>query len=69
MTLQRVAAAAARLQPGLTEMYFHPATQRDEVLTRLMPDYQHVAEYQALLTARLDPSIHLTTFGASQVSR
>ncbi len=69
MTSQRVVAALARLQPGLTEMYFHPATQRDDVLTGLMPDYEHLAEYQALLNTRLDPSIHLTTFGASQVSR
>ncbi len=69
MTLPRVNAALAALQPGLTEMYFHPATQRDETLARLMPEYEHFAEYQALLSARPDPAIRLTTFGASRNMR
>ncbi len=65
MTIPRVAAAMAQLRPGLTEMYFHPATQRDEMLAQLMPDYEHIAEYRALLDVRPAPAIRLTTFGAS----
>ncbi len=61
MTLPRVTDAVAQLKPGLTEMYFHPATQRDN-LTRLMPGYEHVAEYHALLEARIPSSVRLTTF-------
>ena len=38
------------LPEGRSEIYFHPATARDEMLVRLMPDYEHVAEFEALLT-------------------
>ena len=69
MTTPRVATALAGLRPGLTEMYFHPATQRDELLTRLMPDYEHVAEYRALLEVSPAPAVRLTTFGASHDCR
>jgi hypothetical protein len=30
-------------------LYFHPATDRDAVLARLMPDYEHEAELATLL--------------------
>ena len=47
------AARIARLLPlvpeGRTEIYTHPATRRDAALVRLMPDYEHVAEFEALL--------------------
>ncbi len=65
MTLPRVTDALAQLRPGLTEMYFHPATHRDAVLEGLMPDYLHVEEYAALLQARIPPDIRLTTFRSS----
>ena len=39
-----------RLPAGETELYFHPATQRDALLQRLMPGYRHQAEYAALLS-------------------
>ncbi len=67
MTLPRVQAALTQLRPGLTEMYFHPATQRDATLTYLMPGYEHVAEYRALLDVRVSPDIRLTTFGANVI--
>ena len=35
-----------RLPDGTSEIYFHPATQRDATLRRLMPDYEHAAELQ-----------------------
>ncbi len=64
MTLPRVEEALAHLRPGLTEMYFHPAARRDAVLTGLMPDYEHEAEYRALLDARVPADVTLTTYGA-----
>ena len=49
MTKERLLHAAPRLPPGLGEIYFHPATGRDALLTRLMPDYDHEGELGALL--------------------
>ncbi len=34
-------------------MYFHPATDADATIARLMPDYEHAAELAALL----DPAV------------
>ncbi|WP_428396225.1 hopanoid biosynthesis-associated protein HpnK [Lichenicoccus sp.] len=48
MTSTRVRALATHLPPGLSEIYFHPATTRDDLLTRLMPDYHHHSELAAL---------------------
>ena len=39
----------AELPDGDSEVYFHPATARDETLRRLMPDYQHEAELDAMM--------------------
>ena len=39
----------AHLPPGSSEIYFHPATEQDDILRSLMPDYQHVEEFQTLL--------------------
>lgn len=49
MTRERIERLLPLLPPGQTEIYTHPATRRDEILTRLMPDYEHVAEFEALL--------------------
>jgi hopanoid biosynthesis associated protein HpnK len=49
MTLARVRRLLAHLPAGESEIYFHPATRQDEVLRELMPDYEHVAELEALL--------------------
>ena len=38
---------------GTGEIYFHPATRRDPELIRAMPDYDHVGEFQALLSPRV----------------
>ena len=54
------------LQPGLTEMYFHPATNSDGALRRLMPEYLHAQELQALLTAQLPADVQLTHYGACE---
>ena len=49
MTADRVIRLAAALPPGLSEIYFHPATVQDATVARLMPDYEPVAELSALL--------------------
>jgi len=53
ITSDRLIRLAPRLPPGLSEIYFHPATYRNDLLTRLMPDYEHTAELAALM----DPNI------------
>ncbi len=53
MDLQHALAIARRLGPGLNEIYFHPATDRDALLTALMPDYDHAGELAALLSPAL----------------
>jgi hopanoid biosynthesis associated protein HpnK len=54
MTADRVRRLLRELPGGVSEIYFHPAVQRDAALSRLMPDYEHAAELATLL----DPSIH-----------
>jgi hopanoid biosynthesis associated protein HpnK len=51
MTAGRVGRLLAQLPDGDSEIYFHPAAWRDATLVRLMPDYEHEAELEALLTA------------------
>lgn len=48
MTSDRVAALAAHLPEGVSELYFHPATHKNDLLQRLMPTYEHEAEFEAL---------------------
>ncbi len=57
MTTERVCALAAHLPPGLSEIYFHPATSRSPALTRLMPDYAHEAELRTLLSPALPEAL------------
>jgi hopanoid biosynthesis associated protein HpnK len=49
MTADRVRRLISVLPDGLSEIYFHPAVQRDAALRQLMPDYEHEAEFAALL--------------------
>ncbi len=53
MTSERIRRLLANLPDGHSEIYFHPATRQDALLQRLMPDYQHEAELEALL----DPAV------------
>ncbi len=48
MVEQRILSLLPHLREGVTELYFHPAVERTDKLKRLMPDYHHVEEYQAL---------------------
>ena len=49
MTRERVRLLLAHLPDGVSEIYFHPAVERDPDLVRLMPDYEHEAELAVLL--------------------
>jgi hopanoid biosynthesis associated protein HpnK len=62
MTHATVQKLLAAMPEGLTEMYFHPATRRDHVLQRLMPEYEHVAEFEALLRSIVPAGIELVTY-------
>ena len=62
MTPDRVQRLIDNLPPGLTEMYFHPATEQDQTLRCLMPGYEHRAEFDALLNARIPPDVRLTNY-------
>ena len=53
MTPDRVRVLLENLPAGLTELYFHPATNRDDTLTALMPDYDHQGELEALLKTKI----------------
>ncbi len=44
---------SARALEGPGEIYFHPASRRCPELIRAMPDYDHLAELQALLSPRV----------------
>ena len=69
MTTARLMALAHHLPPGLSELYFHPATHRDALLGRLMPGYEHEAELAALCDPALraalgDAGAALAGYGA-----
>ncbi len=51
MLPERLRRLLAELPPGESEVYLHPAVARDAMLRRLMPGYQHEAEYAALMQA------------------
>jgi hypothetical protein len=53
MTRERVARLVENLPDGLSEIYFHPATEQDPELARLMPKYEPEAELATLLDRRL----------------
>jgi hopanoid biosynthesis associated protein HpnK len=53
MTADRVRRLLPNLPAGHSEIYFHPAVRRDAVLDKLMPTYEHQAEYTALLDRTL----------------
>lgn len=49
MTLPRISELMRHLPPGLSEIYFHPAVDKNARMTSTMPDYQHRAEFEALI--------------------
>ena len=52
MMADRLRRLVAALPEGESEIYLHPAVERDATLRRLMPDYEHEAELAALLGVR-----------------
>jgi hopanoid biosynthesis associated protein HpnK len=50
----------AQLPPGVTEIYFHPATSRSPELDRRMPHYQHEGELAALVSPRVGAALRAT---------
>ncbi len=52
MTEDKIRRLLRHLPAGSAEIYFHPATYRDDALTHLMPDYEHEAEFAALLALK-----------------
>ena len=64
MTGERLLRLVPHLPPGLTELYFHPASRQDGRLPELMPGYEHEAELAALL----DPAVR-TAMDAAGVLR
>lgn len=66
MTADRLRRLAPVLPPGLTELYFHPAAERDAHVAALMPGYEHEAELAALCdpaVRRALAGVTLTTYG------
>ncbi|MBC7799172.1 MAG: hopanoid biosynthesis-associated protein HpnK [Gemmatimonadaceae bacterium] len=57
MTADRIAGLIPHLPPGLTELYFHPATGRDLLLAGLMPGYDHLGEFAALTDPALQAAL------------
>ncbi len=53
MTADRVLPLLRKLPPGLSEIYFHPATEADATIRALMPTYEHAGELAALT----DPAV------------
>ncbi len=53
MTTDRITRLLRHLPEGHSEIYFHPAARQDDILSRLMPTYEHAAELQTLV----DPSV------------
>lgn len=53
MTEQYLLATLERLQPGISEFYFHPGCLPDAEISRLMPDYNHQEELAALLSPKV----------------
>lgn len=49
MTTARIRMLLGHLPEGNSEIYFHPAMGRDATIDRLMPMYEHEAEFAALM--------------------
>jgi chitin disaccharide deacetylase len=50
MTESRLLSLLPHVPDGVSEIYFHPATERSEALARTMPDYRHSDELAALVS-------------------
>lgn len=53
----KLLAVLARLPPGVTEIYLHPATSSGRVIDPSMSGYRHTDEFAALLSPRIRDAI------------
>jgi hopanoid biosynthesis associated protein HpnK len=53
----KLLAVVARLPPGVTEIYLHPATSSGRVIDSSMGGYRHADEFAALLSPRIRDAI------------
>jgi hypothetical protein len=59
----KMLAVLARLPPGITEIYLHPAVQSGSAVAPSMSRYRHADELAALLSPRVRAAIALGGFG------
>jgi hopanoid biosynthesis associated protein HpnK len=57
LTTARAVELLTRLQDGVTEMYFHPATRSCPEIDRDMPGYRHEEEFAALVSGELREAV------------
>jgi chitin disaccharide deacetylase len=65
MVEERVLGLLPHLPPGVSEIYFHPATRQTPALAAAMPGYRHTEELAALLSP--DVRRRITQLGISLV--
>jgi hopanoid biosynthesis associated protein HpnK len=65
MNPDRIARLATRLPDGLSEIYFHPATAKNAEISRLMPEYEHQAELEALCDPALARALSCSSVASS----
>ena len=63
MTENRLLAILARLPPGITEIYLHPATESGSAIGSSMSGYRHADELAALLSLRVREAIGAADVG------
>jgi len=68
MVEERVLRLLPNLPEGVSEAYFHPATERSPALVAAMPDYRHTEELAALTSGAVKAriaalGIALSTYG------
>lgn len=59
----KMLAVLARLPPGITEIYLHPAVQSGSAIDHSMSQYRHAEEFAALLSPRVRAAIVSGGFG------
>jgi hopanoid biosynthesis associated protein HpnK len=68
MTEERVLSLIPHLPDGVSEIYFHPATELTPRLARTMPGYGHAAELRALMSPRIGPALAAAGIGCTSFS-
>jgi hopanoid biosynthesis associated protein HpnK len=68
MVEERLLGLLPHLPPGVSELYFHPATRTTPALAAAMPGYRHAEELAALLSPRVSQriaelGIHRVSYG------